>query len=472
MKNRAKPMRRVIANLVFLFCVLHVGTSEIDIKTFFYEIGEARNVSFHLEGLSSWSADQLEHRKLEGALLKLLGDDRLLKSETTLALNVISQLALSKEVIEHDPLGKKLLELFPEMTSPTFQRDAFKTMGQLDEIENASVSSGIAKLVGKVIADAIAPKKKQVYSSSLHAEALAVFDASKVTKDQIETLQKLLESSEDLSPVLQQGLHKAIMNLAVESPKAFGKRDKTSFLSILLDQIKKSPGKMAESASENEIATLISAIGATGPLLTSEDTLAKLSEGTDLMLDLFASQNDSIFMAASRVLLAITKADLPRSKLKLDTVVYPDLEKATKTTPKSKRVKELIKILIDLEGYLLTSEAKGADDRLADLLDVLHVAVMTHPDLKAREIALDGFFVLEPKFFSTKILNKDARKTLKKFADKSVTLMSDKNMKKQIPQLLERMGNVLFEMTGQDYGTDAKLWGQWLRTEGSDFFNN
>jgi hypothetical protein len=441
-----------------------------DLKSFFGDLKEAKDVVSHLNGLESWSAEELGHKKLEGVLLGLLSDERLLKSEKTKVLEVVTNLAMYKGVVGHDTLAKKLLTLFPKITSPTFQRDAFMTMGELDDVQNGTTVREISSLVGKIISDAAAPKKDQEYSASLHAESLSIFDASKVTKSQLETLSNLLKANETLSPVLLKGVYQAIMNLAIESPKAFNKREKTIFLKTLLGQIKDAPGKMGRSASENEIEVLVAAIEAVGPLIGSEDTLSQLDDGTKMMTDLFLNEEDRIFQSASKVLLAITKADLPRSKLKLDEQLLPELEKANKKNPKSQRVRDLLEIAIELEGYLLKGNLKDSSGRLANMLSVFHKTVLTHPDIGVREKALDGFFVLEPKFFKGKILNKDAKATLKKFVTDCVGVMGNKDMRKALPGLLESMGAVLFEMTGQDYGSDAKLWGEWLRNEGSDLF--
>jgi len=472
MKRKMDRLKQLTAGLLCLGLLASplLAKDEPDLMTFFRDLSAAKDVVPHLKGLSNWSDTQLEHRKLEDTLLGLLSDDRLLKNERTSTLKVLSDLAMFKGVIKHDSLAKKLMELLPKVTSPTFQRDAFMTMGQLDGIENGTTLREFSNLVGKIIADAAEPKKNQNYSASLHAEALSIFDAKKVTKSQLETLSNLLKGSDDLSPVLLQGVYRAIMNLGEESPKVFTKREKTGFLKALLEQIESSPGRVVESASESEIDVLLSAITAAGSLLTSEDTLSQLGEGTELMLELFMNEDDRIFMAASDVLLEITKADLPRSKLSLDVVLKPELEKANKKDPKSPRVRLLLGILIELEGYLLKGDLKSSDSRLADLLSILHKTVLTHPEMSIRHRALDGFFVLEPKYFKGKFLNKDGKATLKKFVDGCVGLMANKKMRKAIPELLDRMGSVLFEMTGQDYGSDAKLWGEWLRNEGGDFF--
>jgi hypothetical protein len=123
-----------------------------------------------------------------------------------------------------------------------------------------------------------------------------------------------------------------------------------------------------------------------------------------------------------------------------------------------------------LEVLLQSEKASDVDDRIAKVITFLHNSVMTHVNMEMRERALDGLFSIEPRHFEGKLLDKDARKVLKKFVLDCSGVMASPEMVKQVPDLVESMSAVLHEMTGKNLGMDAKEWGAWLRKDGAELF--
>jgi hypothetical protein len=84
---------------------------------------------------------------------------------------------------------------------------------------------------------------------------------------------------------------------------------------------------------------------------------------------------------------------------------------------------------------------------------------------------MDGFFALEPSLLEKKTLNSASKKTIKSFMEKCIGFMGDEKFKKSFPEVIERMSEILHEISGRNFGTDGKLWHNWMRSEGKELFS-
>jgi hypothetical protein len=123
-----------------------------------------------------------------------------------------------------------------------------------------------------------------------------------------------------------------------------------------------------------------------------------------------------------------------------------------------------------LETLLQFENGGNVAKRIEMIIGFLHRSVMTHVNMDMREKALYGLFSIEPKHFEGKHFNSNTLKTLKKFVLDCAGVMASPELTKNLPELVETMGHVLHEITGQNLGADAKEWNAWLRKEGKELF--
>jgi hypothetical protein len=447
------------------------GETSIEPQVLFRDLEQRRDVAEHLVEASSWDESILEHRKFEGVLLGLLSDGNLPKSDRFVIFGAIEDLSIEKEVIPQDKVAEILLKLLPKLSSPNLRVLCVEMLVGMDNLKSSSTSGKIGKLVDAMVSDASKDLKKQVYPASLHAIAIRALDGSKITSTQLKTIEALLDKVKDLGPQLRLSLFDVIEQAADAAPSSFKKKTKQDLTKKLVALLAAHPALPKVGSRPQEQMELVHLLRPLSILAADEDNSDVLSKVTPDLLKALAHKNLNIVHQAGLGLLNITKADLPKSKLKFENELFALLKTPGKDDDGVAREIMYYEFLgSSLEVLLQSEKASDVDDRIAKVITFLHNSVMTHVNMEMRERALDGLFSIEPRHFEGKLLDKDARKVLKKFVLDCSGVMASPEMVKQVPDLVESMSAVLHEMTGKNLGMDAKEWGAWLRKDGAELF--
>ena len=425
----------------------------------------------HLKAISSAAPDELVDRRLSPAVLGVLDEGVLSKAQRFAALQICRSLSLQKGIISQDKLGAKLIDMVKTTSSPNLKLAAADALFSMDALENASLRGKVDGLIQEMLSDAALSKDKQKYAASLHAAALKAIRVDDVGSKTFKSLGELLKSREELSPTMRVALYKALATLSDAAPKTLKKSDRALWLREILEAFQQHPGLMSAGSALHEVDDLAALLLPMRPLLADPEHASSLEKGSSKVLECVPHEDERVSRRAGEVLLAIAREGNVRNKMKLEV----ELMRILKTTklPAERELVVMDMLVMAEEALLSKPDAKGLDDRLHDLLVFLQNLVMTSPNMDLRKKALDGFFVLEPGFFesSSKVLNKDSRALLENLVSDCAKVMSDEKVAAQVPELVQRMSEVLFEITGRSFGTEGKLWNDWLRKEGKDFFN-
>jgi hypothetical protein len=464
-------------SLVLALCLLGGGNhafaaEEKDATDIIRALEQHKDISKQLVLLAELKDEQLGHRKIQPLLLNLVQDNGLSKSERLEVFKIVAELSVSREVLNQDEAAEAFLKIEPQLSSPNLKLLCIETLLSFDALKNSGTESKIAKLVQTIIADASLDVGKQKYPATLHAACLKSLDGSKASSNQISNIEKLLASESSLSPTLRMALYEVIGTISEAKPGALKKSTKNTFAKSLSEILSTQPALAQIGASESEIQSLKVLIPALGLVLADEDNSSYADKAMGDLLKGFRHKDLDVVRLSGQALTAIVRGHGSKSKFELDKETLNCIgELDLKAEDAVNREGLYLGVLgASLECLLTIPDMKSADSRIESVINHCHRTVMTHANIDIRIKAMDVLFVIEPLFFEGKLLNTASRKVLKTFVSDCASAMDNAQLKQGLPSLLQRMTEVLHEITGRDFGSDSKLWNDWLRKEGKDFF--
>ena len=433
---------------------------------------QRKDISEQLQQLSELSDEQLGHRKIQPLLLILLQDNKLNKSDRLEVFKLVADLAITREILSQDEAAETFLKVEPALTSPNLKLLCVETLLDFDALKNSATEAKISALVQNIINDASLEVAKQKYPASLHAACLHSLNGSNVSATQIVNIEKLLGNMAELSPALRIALYEVIGNLSESKPASLKKSSKNNFAKILVDILSAQPAMAQIGASDTELTCLKALLPAVGKTLADEDNIASLEKGVVELAKGLRHKDLDVVRLSGQAILALARSNSPKYKFELDTELLKCFgEVEAKASDANLREGIYLELLSASLGQILAvTDARTVETRIENIIAFAHRTVMTHPNIEIRIKGLDVLFVIEPKNFESKNLNAASRKTLKTLVLDCASAMDNAQVKQSLPHLVQRMGEVLHEITGRDFGTEGKLWNDWLRKDGKDFF--
>ena len=433
---------------------------------------QRKDIAKQLELLSALSDEQLGHRKIKPMLLSLLQDNKLNKSDRLEVFKLVADLAIPREILGQDDAAEAFLKIESSLTSPNLKLLCVETLLSFDALKNSATETKISSLVQSIIADAALEAPKQKYSSTLHAACLKSLNGSKATATQMASIEKLLLSLPELSPTLRTALFDVVGSISEAKPATLKKSTKNNFSKTLLDALSAQPAMTQLGSSETELTCLKALLPSFGKTLADDDNNAYLEKGVLELAKGLRHKDLDVVRLAGQALIQLSRSNLPKFKYELDTELIKCLSevdtKAANAVAKEGLYLELLSG--SLSQMLGASDHRSVDTRIEKIIILAHRMVMTHASIEIRIKALDVLFVIEPRSFEGKILTADSRKTLKTLISDCANAMDNEQVKQSLPQLVKRMSEALHEITGRDFGSEGKLWSDWLRKDGKDFF--
>ena len=454
-----------------LFGQESTGEATVDAGKLFKDLEQRRDVSNILSSVGTWDESVLAHRQLESTMLGLLSDRKLSKSERFTVFESIETLSMDKAVLSQDKVADGLLKLESNLSSPNLRLSCIEMLVHLDALDSTATVGKIGKLIQTIVADASLVKAKQKYPASLHATCLRALDTSKLSSSQLDSIEKLLDGVKDAGPQLRLALFDVVAQIANDAPSVFKKSKKSDFTRKLLELFSGHPALGQVGSRPQEVEELVFLLRPLGVLCADLDNDTFLSKATPDLVKALGHKHIDVVREAGVALLKITKANSPRHKLEFEDPLV-QLMKVPGKDEDSKAKEALYFEFLGstLEALLQDEKATSVAKRIEMIIGFLHRSVMTHVNMDMREKALYGLFAIEPQHFEEKYFNSAALKTLKKFILDCAGVMASPELSKKLPELVETMGHVLHEMTGQNLGTDDNEWNAWLRKEGKELF--
>ena len=433
---------------------------------------QRKDISKQLQLLSALSDEQLGHRKIQPMLLSLLQDNKLNKSDRLEVFKLVADLAIPREILGQDDAAEAFLKVEASLTSPNLKLLCVETLLSFDALKNSATEAKISALVQNIIADAALEAAKQKYPSTLHAACLKSLNGSKASASQMTSIEKLLGGLSELSPTLRTALFDVIASISEAKPASLKKSTKNNFSKTLLDALSAHPAMAQVGASETELTCLKSLLPSFGKTLADDDNNAYLEKGVLELVKGLRHKDLDIVRLSGQALLQLSRANLPKFKCELDTELIKCLSESDAKAANAAAKEGLYLELLSgsLSQLLSASDHRSVDTRIEKIIVLAHRMVMTHASIEIRIKALDVLFVIEPRTFEGKILTADSRKTLKTLIADCANAMDNEQVKQSLPHLVKRMSEALHEITGRDFGTEGKLWSDWLRKDGKDFF--
>ncbi len=466
------PWFRAIALYGLITCPL-LGAEETSLAEILDSINRKEEIGAQLKALSALPKEALVHRKLENTLLTLLTDPTLTKSQRLETLNLSRELSLTKEALSQDKLANTLLKLEPSLTSPNLKFFAIDCLLQFDALESSTIQSNIASLKQTIIADAAKSASKQRYSATLHAACLKTVGGPKTKSTVISTIVDLLAEDREQPPTLKLALYQAVIRLCSTNPSAFKKSHQVDLAKSLVAELSKHPALSTAGANKTESENLLALLPAVGHLLRRDLGTGPLTEGTQALLKTLEHPDQSILRSGGMALLAIANQNLSKSDLKIeDQLIKASKSPSFKGDEATNRLRVFADLLVlRFQNLVHHDDIKDAEKKVEKCLNFFY-ELFNAPNISIKQKGMDGFFVLEPSVFKTKTIDSKSKKIIKDFVRTCVdNVMGNKEFEASLPpSFFPRMAEVLHEISGQDFGTEKKLWSNWMRTEGQTFF--
>ncbi|MBF0198680.1 MAG: hypothetical protein HQL32_13270 [Planctomycetes bacterium] len=480
-------MKHIILNLSLSLAVLAYsptfaeGTNEADssktvlvlsLKDTLKMLSSPSEVSTALKAISSWDEKALQNEKLSQCLLENISKENLLKRNRVEMIQFINQTMLSNQAMPVDDFAKTLLDILSNAGSPSLQLEAINTLISMEEVKGSNVKSKIEDLVVDIILDSTKSKKDSKYSSLLHGACIKAAGEKYSSSKVISTLSTLIKNTNKISAPLRISLFTAIGQLvAADDEKALDKAQRIAFLKALLESVEKNPARLPLPAGEAEKKSLLASLIPLRYLLAHNDGVSYREKGSNLMLKLLSHENYEVVKLAGAALVEInTKAKGKNTINLVDELIKILSAKKADKKQKLNSQKEvyLTTMLVQLQAAMLFDKD---DTSRTNVTKILNYALKTiRTNVVAREIAIDAFYNLNPSLIKNKKLSAGSLTAVNAFFKDSLSFMNDKEARNKYPTFLSKISEVLLELTGNDFGTDERLWNEWSRKDGKSFF--
>lgn len=455
--DKAMPKTQVIANL----------KNRVDVES---TIGE----------LSSWDEKDIGRLKVFELLKGLLADAATLKADRQAILDYFQTAALDDGVLPYKDLAELLIARLRAENSPNLSLKMVELLLSLDQIGHIATEKEVGKLIEEIIQDSTLASKDQKYAH-LHAVTFAAIGEGNASAKVAKALVTLIKKVEKLEPVLQQSVCLALASLlrSTNARKNFVKDDKIACFDALLAWSGKNPAHVPGAAGqmrEHERDSLVAAVSALDSLAGDSDIKDKeVSNAAELFGKVLEHPDAQIQEKSGQFLLTayFARAD------KKPSVDVPSLllENAKKRLATSAGEKEKpagltsFRLLLAAMPYLYATKSKESQSQSAKILGFMREQFLSNTDIDFKKLARQAYFELEPNVFQQKILGEEAAAVCRKFFDECVEVMAmDSAGNEAMRAFQENCAAVLFEMTGKDFGSEAFLWKQWIKEDGSKFF--
>jgi hypothetical protein len=184
---------------------------------------------------------------------------------------------------------------------------------------------------------------------------------------------------------------------------------------------------------------------------------------------LLLHKENKIVQNASEILLNLSKVKKKKDQYYLhsELILIIKNKKTNKLSPENEYYFQ--KILAKILTNLIRNKNKNEVDYITEIATFFYKTATTPGDIKINLVALDGLMVFDPSYFKSKIAS-DQKKLFQKLLKDTIALFNTKGAKKQYPQLIAKLAEVLNEITGKDYGEDGARWNTWITKEGKSYF--
>lgn len=449
----------------------------ISIKEALLNLEQNRKVIASLKALEQIEEDQVsELLGLEEGLFAMLGDKSILKREKLAILNFIGMTGIPLKIVSAGAFVDMSLSSVEEVTSPILLGKMIEEAIRIGST-SGNLNAKVSKLVNKIILDATAKTKK--YPSSLYIVCLKSLGASNSNKKVVGSLETLMKSISKLSPQLRIAVYKAIGNLAQADKKKspLSKEQKLSFMKSLLQRMEKNPARLPLAASKNEIDELKANIYAVHYLINDPVVKSQKEKAAKFLIGILSHEDVELVELAGNALLDLSLGASGKKRFDLVSPIIKHLkdEQAKKKKKQSKLTFEkeeyLFRLLVKAHSVNLGSKQKEDQKRVEKALEFMYDTVLSHEDVMTiRMLVLDGFFSLEPALIESKTLNGASKKRIRMFFKDGVAIFGDKSFNKNYPEFINRISEVLYEMTGKNFGKDVRLWNEWYDKTGEKLF--
>ncbi len=435
--------------------------------------------------LKDWPAQDVLRLKILDHLKAVLEDASALKLDRLAVIGYMSDLAHASGDSTQKELANLLCDGVEKVSSPLLSAAMAELLFSLDQISHAATEKKVTDLLGRLLDDAGQPAKSQK-SPALHAVALDAVNAEWADAKAVKTLTTITARAKEIEPDLQIAAFRAVGRLTQGEAQKKGilkKEDKALLAKNLLDAVENNPAHVpAENtpAGEGERRMLAAALGPLGVLLADAEVKDDLrARGLELLGRVLGHPDASVMEMAGGALVDLSRGKYEK-KLASDPalLLLDNLKKRVNkaNTPEGQAGREAAyaacRLALRHLNLLVASKAKEDQASLAEELQFFRLQFLQSPDLAIKDYARQAFMVLEPGLFEKKILGPEAVAAARAFMGDCI----EGDKAKQIPALFEMnagqnpalkavqesAAQVLQEMTGHNYGTDTRLWKEWL----------
>jgi len=436
-----------------------------------YEALKSRdNIAQSLGQLANATKDDFEKIEMGSLLLDLLKDNSLLKIDLVALMSFSTKKALPLKLITPSDYYSELLSLIKRTYSPTVLKIIIKQLLSAKNVKNTDLLSKINKFVGEVVLDASKKKSSQKYQEALHINCLKSLKASSVKKDVLKGLLGMMKEISNQSPKMQIALFTAFKNLLRSPEKTVfeDKKDKLSLFKNMEKFIVNSPS-LKFPVSEPEMLSLESSLKTMRYLIVEDSVQSYMPNLIKEIQKLLLHKENKIVQNASEILLNLSKVKKKKDQYYLHSELILIIKNKKTNKLSAENEYYFQKILAKILTNLIRNKNKNEVDYITEIATFFYKTATTPGDIKINLVALDGLMVFDPSYFKSKIAS-DQKKLFQKLLKDTIALFNTKGAKKQYPQLIAKLAEVLNEITGKDYGEDGARWNTWITKEGKSYF--
>lgn len=435
------------------------------------------NLKETIDSLKKWDEKWLKSDKVFGGLKAAVADVTVMKSDKVAIIDFLTSDFVDAEAVKPSDLGRYLLSLLRgQVTSPTLLELIMNRLIHLENVKNNDVITEIQQFVDGVIEDAIKKPKEQEYLQALHIACIRTITASRFSEKIYDAFLKFLKKPEEVSPQLQISIFEALGNVTRRLSKLkLKKRHKMDLLKSLLKIAVSNPARESEgSSTANDLASLKAILIPIMYLASDEDLSYQKKDVVDLFVKLLIHPEITLVKSAAKGLYSIKRTEINERG--------PTINLANMLTIAATKVSALkgnygdhlqtyLDTMIQLSSSLLKSKQKDDRNSLTILLKFFNKIIQSDQEKSsARASAMEGFFNFEPAVFAQDTLSKESLAEIETFFNYSLALLEKEASTEDEKRLKERCSEILYEMTGLQYGSDVTLWKKWTEKEGSRYF--
>lgn len=424
--------------------------------------------------LSNLEEKQLKQLRLNKVLMSLVKNENLTKRERIATYEFIAETAITNEIIDEEKYYEILLDNISKTNSPLILKISIEHLLEAESFTNARLKVKLEKLVSNIIEDASEEKSKQKFQESLHVQCLKTITSATINKDIEKGLLSMLKEINKHSPKMRLAVFTAIANVLNHSnSKAFKeKSDRLKILKGIEEYIKTSPAALPlGTVSGIEIQCLSKSLTPLKTLITQKELSSSIKEVIKKVEKFLTHKDLSIVSQSLEILTALSTVESKKEQY------YLHEELKTILSVKNSKMKPEIqarynKTFSKLLSIIIQRDQKKELSKIYEITDHLYKVSKEHANFElVRDSALKALLVFDPSFFERKI-GKDLKKLFNNLIKDCIEVFKNEEFKKAYPNFVKGLSNVLFEITGKDYGLEPALWFEWSKKNASKYFKS